>query len=145
MNGPIPCSSVRGRPLTNKLIARSGQRNALRAALRKARTRMPELISASRASNSARSAFETSFLKTDQTSRAASSFVLKGRVAMTWENFARLSKSDRNHLYRCSGCGKLVDDRNAGEVKIHRDHVRIAQPARLPRQQQTGPILPSRG
>ena len=64
---------------------------------------------------------------------------------MTWENFARLSKDDRNHLYRCSGCGKLVDDRDANEVELHRNHVFRFHSARLPRQQQSSPVPPASG
>lgn len=62
-----------------------------------------------------------------------------------WENFARLSKNDRNHVYRCSSCGKLVDDRNSEEVKLHRNHAFNLQSARLPRQQQSSAVPPVAG
>ena len=55
----IGLSSVSGRPAAKTSEASSGHRKALRAARRKARTRIPELVSAFRASNSARSAFES--------------------------------------------------------------------------------------
>jgi hypothetical protein len=58
MNGPTPCNSVSGRPAATRSAARSGQRKALRDARRNARTRIPELVSAFRANNSARSEFD---------------------------------------------------------------------------------------
>ena len=57
MKGPTPYNSVSGLPAVSKSTAGSGQRNALRAARRKARTKTPELSSAFRANRSARSAF----------------------------------------------------------------------------------------
>jgi hypothetical protein len=45
-------------------------------------------------------------------------------------------------LYRCSGCGRLVDDRNPDEVRIHRSHAFDPQSTGLPRQHQTRPASP---
>jgi hypothetical protein len=64
---------------------------------------------------------------------------------MMWESFGKLSKIARDHLYRCSGCGKLVDDRNAVDVEVHRKHFLKRQPAGSPRQQQVVPCFPSEG
>jgi hypothetical protein len=47
---------------------------------------------------------------------------------MIKESFRGFSKSARDHFYRCSGCGKLVDHRNANDVEIHRQHVLNRQP-----------------
>jgi hypothetical protein len=55
------------------------------------------------------------------------------------------SKERRDHLYRCSGCGKLVDDRNLEEVQLHRNHIFTAQSIRLPRQQQFTAAPPAAG
>ncbi len=64
---------------------------------------------------------------------------------MTGEFLARLSKNDRNHVYRCSGCGKLVDDRNSEEVELHRKHGFSPQSVGLPRQQQSSAVPPVTG
>lgn len=64
---------------------------------------------------------------------------------MMRETFRRLSKDRHDHLYRCSGCGKLVDDRNSDEVELHRNHIFNPQSARLPRQQQFTSVPPASG
>src|ERR1051325_1252552 len=81
---------MRGRPARTRSEARSGQRNALRAARRNARTRIPELSSAFRASSSARSALDRIRLTNEYRERAhEKSLVSKGK------RFLRTFPSDR--------------------------------------------------
>jgi hypothetical protein len=61
---------------------------------------------------------------------------------MTWEDFGRLSKEERNHFYRCPGCGKLVDNRQIEDVKVHHDHVLHTRPSAPLRQQQPSAAPP---
>jgi len=58
MNGPMPRNSVRGRLFATRSAAFSGHRNALRAARRKARERIPLSRSACWARSSAMSLFD---------------------------------------------------------------------------------------
>src|SRR6266496_109680 len=61
MNGPIARSSVSDRFCATTSVTSSGHKNALRAARRNARERMPLCDSASRASSSAISVFDSTF------------------------------------------------------------------------------------
>ena len=73
MNGPIPRSSVSERFCAARSVAFSGHKNALRAARRKARERIPVSPSACLASNSAMSVF-------DNTSENRFGLRLQGRL-----------------------------------------------------------------
>lgn len=60
---------------------------------------------------------------------------------MTWDDFGRLDKAERQHFHRCNGCGAMVDDRREEEVRQHLTHAGPTAMSGLPREQQTTPAI----
>ncbi|PYJ11879.1 MAG: hypothetical protein DMF06_01265 [Verrucomicrobia bacterium] len=87
-NGPMPLSSRRDRPSRKISAARSGQRKALRAALLKARCRIPSAPSASRARSSAISQFDKAafMAKAGPNISASHSFAVRNAIARAFRN-----------------------------------------------------------